>query len=89
MLLLSSVKATSGLLPFSPGVPWTLQNYADVFLDPSTYRLLGTTLVFCVGSLGLSVSLSIGLAWLTERTDMPFRNALFVMIVAAIGIPGS
>jgi iron(III) transport system permease protein len=87
MLLLSSFKATAGLLPFSPGVPWTLQNYADVFLNASTWSLLGTTLVFSVGSLALSLTLSIGLAWLTERTDMPFRNVLFVMIVAAIGIP--
>lgn len=86
-LLFSSLRGTEGLLPFSPGVEWTLQNYVDVFLNGGTYRLLGTTLVFSLGALVLSFAIAVGLAWLTERTDMPFRNVLFVMIVASIGIP--
>lgn len=87
MLLFSTVRETSGTLPFSPGVPWTLDNYATVFLSSSTYRLLLTTLVFSLGALLLSFSLSITLAWLTERTNMPFRDVIFILIVASLGIP--
>lgn len=87
MLLLSTFKETQGSLPFEPNVPWTLQNYADVFLDGATYRVLFNTLVFAAGSLALSFALSIAFAWLIERTDMPFRNLLFIVIIASIGIP--
>jgi iron(III) transport system permease protein len=87
MLVLSTFRASNGTLPFSPGATWTFDNYTAVFLDPATYRLLFTTLVFCLGSLALSFSVSVMLAWLTERTNMPFRNVVFVLIVASIGIP--
>jgi iron(III) transport system permease protein len=87
MLVMSSFKSTEGALPFEAGVPWTLQNYADVFLDGSTYRVLFNTLIFAAGSLALSFTLSIAFAWLIERTDMPFRNLLFIVIIASIGIP--
>jgi iron(III) transport system permease protein len=87
MLLFSTFRETRGALPFGPGVSWTLANYASVFLSGGTYRLLLTTLVFSLGALLLSFALSSVLAWLTERTNMPFRNAVFVLIVASLGIP--
>ena len=87
MLVLSSFKATDGTLPFEQGVPWTLDNYIAVLTNPGTYSVLGNTFAFALGSLALSFSLSITFAWLIERTDLPLRNALFVVIVASIGIP--
>lgn len=87
MLVLSSLKATEGTLPFEAGVPWTLDNYITVLTNPATYGVLGNTFVFAIGALALSFSLSIAFAWLIERTDMPLRNVLFVVIVASIGIP--
>jgi iron(III) transport system permease protein len=87
MLVMSTFRDSNGTLPFSPGATWTLDNYSKVFLSPTTYRLLLTTLVFSLGSLALSFSVSVLLAWLTERTNMPFRNVIFVLIVASIGIP--
>ncbi|MGP1674600.1 MAG: ABC transporter permease [Candidatus Limnocylindrales bacterium] len=87
MLVLSSLKATDGTLPFEAGVPWTLDNYINVLTNPGTYEVLGNTFVFAIGALALSFSLSIAFAWLIERTDMPLRNVLFVVIVASIGIP--
>jgi len=87
MLVFSTFRQTHGVLPFSPNATWTLDNYAEVFLRPSTWRLLGTTLVFSLGALGMSFTLSVLLAFLTERTNLPFRNVLFVLIVASIGIP--
>jgi iron(III) transport system permease protein len=87
MLVMSSFKGTDGTLPFEAGVPWTLDNYIAVLTNPSTYSVLGNTFAFALGSLALSFTLSITFAWLIERTDLPFRNALFVVIVASIGIP--
>jgi iron(III) transport system permease protein len=87
MLVVSTFRDSQGALPFSPGATWTLENYTKVFLSPTTYQLLGTTLIFSMGALALSFSIAITLAWLTERTNMPYRNVLFVLVVASIGIP--
>lgn len=87
MLVISSFKETDGTLPFEAGVPWTLGNYIEVLTNPTTYRVLLNTFLFAGGSLVVSFSLSITFAWLIERTDLPLRNLLFVVIVASIGIP--
>jgi iron(III) transport system permease protein len=87
MLLLSSFKLTEDQLPIAAGVPWTLQNYADVLLNSRTYEVLWTTLVYASGTLALSFAVAITLAWLIERTDLPWRNGFFVIIVAALGMP--
>jgi iron(III) transport system permease protein len=87
MLVLSSFKATDGTLPFEAGVPWTLDNYVTILTNPTTYSVLGNTFAFALGSLALSFTLSITFAWLVERSDMPLRNVLYVVIVASIGIP--
>lgn len=87
MLILSTFRDSHGSLPFSQNATWTLDNYIHVFLSPTTYKLLGTTLVFSLGSLALSLLVSVFLAWLVERTNMRFRNVVFVLIVASIGIP--
>jgi iron(III) transport system permease protein len=88
MLVLSSLRGTDGTLPFESGVPWTLDNYLTVLTNPSTYTVLLNTSLFAFGSLAVSFGLSITFAWLIERTNMPLRNTLFVVIVASIGIPG-
>jgi iron(III) transport system permease protein len=87
MLLLSSFKATNDALPFSKGVPWTLDNFSHVLLSGATYKVLLTTFVFAGGSLAFSFALALTLAWLIERTDLPFRNGFYVIIVASLGMP--
>ena len=87
MLFLSSFRGTEGTLPFEGGVPWTVGNYVTVLTNPGTYSVLLNTFLFAFGALTVSFGLSISFAWLIERTDMPFRNLLFVVIVASIGIP--
>ena len=87
MLLFASFKQTENALPFESGVPFTLNNYADLLLDPSTYPVLLTTAVFVVGSLAIGLAIAIPLAWLFERTNLPLRNAAFALIVGSSGIP--
>jgi iron(III) transport system permease protein len=84
---LSSFKFTDGFLPFEDGVPWTLQNYKTVFASKDTYSVMGNTLVFAIGATGIALVISIGLAWLVERTDLPGRRVIFVLVIAAIGVP--
>jgi iron(III) transport system permease protein len=88
LLLLSSFKETENSIPFGPDVPWAISNYVTIATNPGTYSVLWNTLFFAAGSLGLSFTLSVAFAWLIERSDLPLRNVLFVVIVASIGIPG-
>lgn len=58
------------------GVPgrFTLNNYADAFLDLEAYRLMLTSFIFGIGASGLSVTFALILAWITIRTNAPFRR---------------
>jgi iron(III) transport system permease protein len=63
------------------GVPghFTLANYIHVYTDPESYRLLFTSFIFGIGASGLSVFFALVLAWITIRTNAPFRR-LFELV---------
>jgi iron(III) transport system permease protein len=88
VLIYSSFKRTVGTLPFEAESTWTLENYRQVFFSSGTYSVLWNTMIFSVGSLIVSFAISISLAWLVERTDMPFRTTVFTLVIASLGIPG-
>ncbi len=58
------------------GVPshFTLSNYIQAYLDPKTYQLGLNSFIFSAGASALSVLLASTLAWITIRTNAPFRN---------------
>jgi len=58
------------------GVPghFTLQNYVRAYSDPEAYPLLLNSFIFGLGSSGLSLFFSLALAWITIRTNAPFRR---------------
>lgn len=68
-------------------IPWSLRNYRATFGSSQTYATFGTTLLYCAGSLLFAFVVSFALSMLVERTDIPFGNALFVLVVAPSGIP--
>lgn len=86
MLLISSFKETGDFLPLSPRASWSLGNYVEVFSDPGTYRLLGTTLIFCGGTILAVFALGLTFALLVERTNLPGRNIVAVLIIMPMGI---
>ncbi len=58
------------------GVPghFTLANYFEAYADPTTYRVLVNSFVFGIGASALSIAFSLILAWITIRTNAPFRK---------------
>ncbi len=58
------------------GVPgeFTLRHYVRAYTDPLTYRLLLNSFVFAAGSSLLATSLAAVVAWITVRTNAPFRK---------------
>ncbi|HEX9443966.1 MAG TPA: ABC transporter permease subunit, partial [Candidatus Binatia bacterium] len=58
------------------GVPgsFTLSHYIRAYTDPLTYRLLLNSFLFAAGSSVLATALAAVVAWITVRTNAPFRK---------------
>src|SRR6185312_16624877 len=56
--------------------------------NPHLYELLWNTLGVAAGSMCVAFVLSIVLAWLVERTDVPRPNLSAILIVLGLGLPG-
>jgi iron(III) transport system permease protein len=64
--------------------PLTLANFAEVFADPFTFQVLGNTLGFAAVAILITLVFAVPLVWLVTRTDLPGKEAIYVLM--AIGI---
>jgi iron(III) transport system permease protein len=83
-LLWSSFRST----PIGIPGPLTLQNYWRAYTDSQTYSLLATTLIFSLGSVAVSIVIGVSFAWLLERTNVPFKDAIYTFIPIPMIVPG-
>ena len=87
MLIFGSLRSTKEKLPFE-ATRFTFENYIRVFTSSATYELFLNSLWFAAGSIILCTFLSVALAWLLERTDIPWRPFLMAIVIAPMGLPG-
>lgn len=73
----------------SPGLSegWTVQHYKDAVSGTSFAAFRNTFLVAACSTV-LSVAFATALAWLVERTNLPFRNLVWVVVLLPIAVPG-
>jgi iron(III) transport system permease protein len=73
-----------------PGVPgaFTLDHYATLFERPEMIRSVMNSLIFGVGSSLLAFIGGVYLAWVTERTNMPMKKAVYGAILVPLIVPG-
>ncbi len=73
-----------------PAMPqgWTLQNYTAALSMPLFYQALGTTIWLAAIGTFITLVIAVLFAWLIERTDMPFRNLAWTLILIPMAIPG-
>ncbi|HEX9644510.1 MAG TPA: iron ABC transporter permease [Acidimicrobiia bacterium] len=86
LFLLRMSTSTPGSRPSSP-TGFTLQNYEQVLTSPATWEASRNTAVYAIGVTIVSISLAALAAWLVERTDLPYRNAAWVIMLAPLAIP--
>ena len=72
--------------PANPGV-FTFRNYTFVYSNPATYTLFVNTAVFVTVCTSIALTLAVGFAWLIERTDIPAKGTLFVLILLPSAVP--
>src|SRR5215471_18778360 len=73
--------------PWDPG-PYTLQHYVAVYSTPATYAVFFNTAVVAAVSTAISLGIAMVFAFLTERTDMPFRNLAWGLMLVPIAVAG-
>lgn len=65
----------------------TLGNYWEAYSNPRTFTMLFNSLVFACGSLTVAVFLGGTLAFLSERTDLRFRQFIPVIVMVPLIMP--
>jgi iron(III) transport system permease protein len=73
-------------LPFDTG-ELTFANFILAYGDPATIRLLYNTFVYAFGSVLLGLGIASTLAWLVERSDLPLRKTVRVLMFIKMPIP--
>ncbi|MGH7769413.1 MAG: ABC transporter permease, partial [Candidatus Binatia bacterium] len=67
---------------------FTLDHYATLFERPEMIRSVTNSLIFGVGSSLLAFIGGVYLAWVTERTNMPMKKAVYGAILVPLIVPG-
>ena len=66
----------------------TLGNYLEIIEDDHTWSVILNTLAFSTISTIVALIFGIPAAWLAERTDLPGKTALFILMTIGLVIPG-
>jgi iron(III) transport system permease protein len=67
---------------------WTFKNYIEAYSSKATYAAVWNTLIYSLTGTALSVTIAVLFAWFTERTDLPYRNVIWSLILLPIAMPG-
>lgn len=78
---------SSGKRPSSPG-GFTTQNFQAIAQSSATGTAIWNTFLFALGVTVVSMVVASVCAWLVERTDLPFRNVAWVIMLAPLALPG-
>ena len=67
---------------------FTLNNYAEAYGSPDTYRLFTNSVKFATGTAIFAFVLGTLLAWMNERTNTPFKALFYALAIIPLIIPG-
>ena len=85
MLLYGSIRSA----PIGePGATYTIQNYVKAYFDKEFYLLLLNSVYYALGTCSLTFVIGTFLAWVSERTNTPFKKLFVVMSLIPFIIPG-
>jgi iron(III) transport system permease protein len=82
MLVLGSF--SKGLTAFGS---FTLDKYIQAYTDPAFFEVIANTIIFVLGSSTVATGLALFLAYLNNRTDIPFKLLFQVISIIPMMIP--
>jgi iron(III) transport system permease protein len=65
----------------------TLKKYVEAYGSSATWRALGNSFIFAAGSSTLAFAFGTYLAWVTQRTNTPWRRAIFLGAMMPVFVP--
>lgn len=84
-MLFASVRP-AGVMPLAPGaITW--RGYADAFGGADLLPIISNTLIYAGLGVLFALPIAFAFAFLTERTDMPLRNAMYVLMFIPMSTP--
>ena len=86
--IFAAFRGPTTALPFQSTAYTTLDNLREVYAGGGMTATLIDTSYFVGGSVMLSLMIGFTLAWLIERTDLPYRRLMFVAILMPAIMPG-
>jgi iron(III) transport system permease protein len=86
ILIYSSFKASKTELPFEVH-GFSVGNYVRVFSSSGLASVSLHTAIYVVGSLAVAVLITVTLAYLLERTDLPGRRILSGLVLTPMAVP--
>jgi iron(III) transport system permease protein len=66
----------------------TFAYFVQAWTSPSTWGVLGNTIVFALGSTTLAMTIGVFFAFMVERTDMPMKGFAYTVVPLTIAMPG-
>ncbi|WP_217169362.1 iron ABC transporter permease [Streptomyces sp. AC512_CC834] len=88
MLVYSSLKDSELKLPFQVA-GYTLDNFVEIFSSERLLEVALNSLIFVVGTVAVALVVSVSLAYLFERTDIPGRRFLAPSTLAPMAVPAT
>ena len=85
--VLISISFQSGILG-TDDASFTLSNYAELFSDSIFIESLENTFVFSITATLVSMGIGLPIAWVTERTTMVGKSAVYAIMTLGLLIPG-
>lgn len=91
LILVPFLRLILGSFQFGhPAMPqgWTFKNYLTAYSMPLFFQALGTTVSISTASTCIAIAIATLFAWLIERSDMPFRNLAWTLVLIPMAMPG-
>ncbi len=66
---------------------WTLKNFTALYTSSFAYQALLNTAGFAIVSVLVACFFAVPIAWAVERTDLPGRNLIYILMTVGIVIP--
>ena len=75
-----------GMLPLEPG-PFTVSPYIEAYTGADFKPIIRDTLLYAGLGVLFALPIAFAFAFLTERTDMPLRNSMYVLMFIPMSTP--
>ncbi|WP_173934694.1 iron ABC transporter permease [Chelativorans sp. Marseille-P2723] len=86
LILIRASVSPAGVMPLETNRV-SLEHFQNLLTSGSTWRLIVNTLQYALVSMSIGVGIATILAWLTERTDIPGRFVVRVLMFSWMAVP--